>query len=370
MAFLRIRDYFTEIRETDLDDILEQTSQTTAKTLLQVRQNAEFDVQEIIATHLRHRYDERKFFPEIIPFVKADTYQINDLVEYSETPYDVATTYVLGNRVSFQQTISTVLNDDIFEANASVAAGETPATTPGKWDNKTENFSLFHAEQITTGVNPDTTFSFTANNFTGNHDTILGWDKTKTIFLKRIETRIRIYYTAADRTNDTNSIGVVDFDPSVISALGHHHDHRHNNHIHLRHQAHDDFDRAVKQFPTNIPIQFGTDRENSLSGDLSIIGFTPDTQEWDVVPSNSFIKGDNRNRMVKNLAVVLTIFQLHKLINPRNIPDIRIDARAEAMILMKKISTGKVTADLPIFHDDQKGQNITYGSQPKLSHRY
>lgn len=366
MSFLRIQDYFTEIRETDLDALLEQPSQTTAKTLLQVRQNAELDVQEIIATHLRHRYDERKFFSDIIPFVKADTYQINDLVEYSETPYDVATSYVSGSRISFEQTISTILNDDIFEANTAVSAGETPATTPGKWDNKTENFSLFHAEQITTGVNPDTTFIFTTNNFTGNHDTILGWNKTKTIFLKRIETRIRIYYTSADRTNDTNSIGVVDFDPSVISTLDHHD----NQHIHLRHQPHDDFDRAIKQFPTNIPIQFGTDRENSLSGDLSIIGFTPLNQEWDVVPTNSFIKGDNRNRIVKNLAVVLTIFQLHKLINPRNIPDIRIDARAEAMILMKKISEGKVTADLPIFHDDQKGQSITYGSQPKLSHRH
>ena len=373
MSFLRIRDYFSEIRETDLDAILKQISQSTAFTPTQVRQDNEQNMQEVVEAMIAHRFDTKKIFKDILTFNLIDTFQIEDLVEYSEPPYVGANTFVSGDRISFQQTINNVLNDDIFEANQSVGINESPSTNPAKWDKITENFSLFFTLQPTTGNLPDTAFSFTTNNFTGNHDTILGWDKTRTIFLKRIESRIKIYYTSADRDNDTDSIGIVDFNPAVLNHFDHFDNDGHGLHQHQRLQGHHGplFDPAIKIFPTNIPILFGTDTENSLSGDLSIIGFIPKDTTWDVVPTNFFTKGDNRSRLIKKILVNLSIFELHKLISPRNISDIIGEAKDDAMNTLKRIMDGKITPpNLPVLFDETKGQEITFDSNFPLNHQY
>ena len=155
MSFLRLRDYFTEIRETDLDTILKQLSQSTAYTTDKVREDNEQNMQEVVEAMIAHRYDVKKIFKDILTFNLADTFQINDLVEYSETAYDATLTYILDDRVSFSQTISSVLNDDIYNANQAVAVGETPTTTPLKWDKITENASLYYVLNPTTGNLPD-----------------------------------------------------------------------------------------------------------------------------------------------------------------------------------------------------------------------
>lgn len=368
MPFLRKVDYFTEIREADLDVILKQITQSTAFTPTKVREDNEQNVQEVVEAMIAHRFDTKKIFKDILTFTLSDTFQINDLVEYSEPPYVAANTFVSGNRVSFKQTIVEVLNDDIFEANQAVGINQSPSANPAKWDKITENFSLYFALQPTTGNLPDTAFAFTKNNFTGNHELILGWDKTRTIFLKRIESRIKIYYTSTDRDNDTDSIGIVDFNPAVLDHFNHFDHHGHRQHHINGHQL---FDPSIKIFPTNIPILFGTDTENSLSGDLSIIGFIPKDTTWNVVPTNFFTKGDNRSRLIKKILVNLAIFELHKLINPRNIPDLRGETKDDAMSLLKDIKKGTITPpDLPIFFDEDRGQNIIFSSNLKLNHQY
>jgi len=371
MGFLRVQDYFTEIREDDLNTILTQLSQTTSFPPTRVREENELNTQEIVETKIRHRYDVRKIFKGIEPFTLTDTFQINDLVEYSEPAYDATITYASGDRRSFSETVNGVLIDDIFEANTPIGTPEP--FDPTKWDKITENFSLYFAQQPTTGNLPDTAFAFTENAFTGNHELIEGWDKTKTIFLKRVESTIKIYYSSAERANDTNSIGIVSFNPGELdNAFFHNHEHSHHserqNHIHGHRGPL--FDPSIKEFPTNIPIQFGTDAENSVSGDLSIIGFIPKDTEWDVVPSNFFIKGDNRSRLMRKIVINIAIFELHKLINPRNIPDLRGEAKDDMMMLLEKISNGKITPDLPIFFDEDKGQSITFNGNRKLKHHY
>lgn len=372
MSFLRVQDYFTEIREQDLDVILKQLSQTTSFTPDKVREENELNTQEIVGTMIRHRYDVRKIFKPIIPFTLADTFQINDLTEYSEPAYDATITYSTGDRRSFSETVNGVLLDDIFAANTNIGTPE--AFDPTKWDKITENFTLYFALQPSTGNLPDTAFAFSENNFTGNHDLIEGWDKTKTIFLKRVESTIKIYYSSAERDNDTNSIGIVSFNPDELDDNFFNHHGEHHHHAHRQNHIHGHrgplFDPSIKTFTTNIPIQFGADAENSLSGDLSIIGFIPKDTTWDVVPSNFFVKGDNRSRLMKKIVINIAIFELHKLINPRNIPDLRGEAKDDSMELLKKIESGKITADLPIFFDEERGQSITFDSNRKLRHQY
>ena len=365
--FLRKRDYFSEIREQDLDTILEQSAQVTAHTPEQVRQDNELNMEDIMKTMLRHRYDVQNIFKPIISFVLADTYQIGDLVEYSEPAWDRTATYVATNRVSFETEIEGILSDDIYEANTSIAANEDPLTEPTKWDKKVKNKSLYFAERTTTNILPTVTESFTEDNFTGNYDRIEGWNKSNTLYFLRKETRIFIFLSTADRDNEQDAVGVINFDPTSTETPSRL---RQRNRDSKRRFKIDEFDRAIKEFPTDIPIEFGDDRENSLSGTLSIKGFIPDGQTWEVTATNNWTEGDNRSRLIKKILVNLCIFELHKLINPRNIPDLRGEAKDDAMALLKKISDGKIDADLPVLFEEQQGQSITFDSNPRLNHQY
>ncbi len=343
MPYLRKRDYFTEIRETDLDEILTQASQETPHSPNTVRLDAELDVIAVVETKIRYRFDVAKIFKDIIPYADATAFQIGDVTQYTESKYDPSATYSLNDRVSHSflkdEGALQVQVDDIFNNTTAVTTAEDFDIS--KWAKLTENGSIYFCEIPSTGNKPDTAFAFTKNAFTGNHDLILGWDKTNTIFFKRFDPQVKLYYLAADRTADTNSIGIVDFDPV-----------------------------AKDTFPDNRPIDKGTDKENTVSGDLSFIGFVPDLTTWDVVPSNFFIKGDNRDRVIRKIVVTLVIYELHKLISPRNIPDLRLEAKDDAMILLNKIERGEITPDLPLYFDETRGQTISFGGEAANSFRW
>ena len=85
-----------------------------------------------------------------------------------------------------------------------------------------------------------------------------------------------------------------------------------------------------------------------------------------------FAKGDSRNQQIKTYTLDISLYHLHSRINPRNIPQLRMDRRDEAMKMLEKISDGKITADLPVRSDvdDVAGHNIIYGSNYKKTWGY
>lgn len=336
MTYLRKRDYFTSIREADLDVILEELSQTTPFTPTQVRQENELEAQEKVSAMIRHRYDVRKIFYDILTYSDTTQFNENDLVEYTEGAYSDASTYSIGDRVSYSFVVSNVTVENIYVANTNITVAEPFDAT--KWDAITENASLYICRRPSLGNKPGTDFGYDTNLFTGNHDTILGWDKSNTLYLKRDDQHIKLYFSASDRSNDANSVGIVPFEPKP------------------------------KVFPTNIPIEEGVDKENSVHGDLSIIGFINDGTEWEVTPSLFWEKGDNRSPLVKGIVVDIALFDIHGLINPRNIPDFIGEKRDNAMDILKKMQKGQISPDLPIFYDEEKGQSISFGSNRKNSY--
>ncbi len=342
MAYLRKSDYFAEIREKDLDELIEQAAQETGFTPNKVRLENELNTQSLVEDMIRNRYDVNKIFKDVIPFVLADQYQIEDLVEYTETAYDSSTTYVSGNRVSYRQKLlegrNQVLLDDIYEATSNVTPAEPFDSS--KWSKVTESRSLYVCKDPSINSNPDTAFAFTTNNFTGNHDLIKGWDTSNTLFFVADDFQVRMYYSSADRSADNNSVGVVDFR------------------------------RGVKEFPDNRPILKGTDNDNILGGDLSFIGFIPDDTNWSVIPSNNFTKEDNRNRSIRKIVIDLAIANLHKLISPKNVPEHRLEAKDDAMMWLKKIESGAISADLPLYFDENRGARIQWNSNIKRDLRF
>jgi hypothetical protein len=82
---------------------------------------------------------------------------------------------------------------------------------------------------------------------------------------------------------------------------------------------------------------------------------TTDTDYWTV--------GDNRYPMFVELAMDMTLYNLHARINPRNIPDLRIERNREALDQLDRWASGTDTAEvLNINTTDSQGFSIRYGN--------
>ena len=67
----------------------------------------------------------------------------------------------------------------------------------------------------------------------------------------------------------------------------------------------------------------------------------------------------------------MVLYEIHKVINPRNIPQLRIDAYNECMNTLEKISKGSITADLPIYEkQDELGQRVDWGTSSSNNYNW
>ncbi len=85
------------------------------------------------------------------------------------------------------------------------------------------------------------------------------------------------------------------------------------------------------------------------------------------LPSNNtyWTYGDNRNQQLKVYMIDVCLYHLHSNINPRNIPQLRIDRYNNALNWCKMINRGEITANLPEILPVQ-GQVISVSSNTKL----
>jgi hypothetical protein len=84
-----------------------------------------------------------------------------------------------------------------------------------------------------------------------------------------------------------------------------------------------------------------------------------------IVTSNAtyWTVGDNRYPMFVELAMDMTLYNLHARINPRNIPDLRIERNREALDQLDRWASGTDTAEvLNINTADSEGFSIRYGN--------
>jgi len=73
--------------------------------------------------------------------------------------------------------------------------------------------------------------------------------------------------------------------------------------------------------------------------------------------------GDNRYPMFVELAMDMTLYNLHARINPRNIPDLRIERNREDLDQLDRWASGTDTAEvLNINSTDSTGYSIRYGN--------
>lgn len=74
---------------------------------------------------------------------------------------------------------------------------------------------------------------------------------------------------------------------------------------------------------------------------------------------------------IRQRIIDLTLYHLHANINPRNIPELRMNRRDEAISYLKAVQKGDVQLSLPLYTDTSTGGQITYGCNTKRkAHRY
>lgn len=109
----------------------------------------------------------------------------------------------------------------------------------------------------------------------------------------------------------------------------------------------------------------------ALSGST---GITPGTAEasgvWAEITSQSaqplnntryWQEGDSRPQDILGVYIDVCLYHIHSQINPRNIPELRMNRRDEGISWLKLINEGKVTPGLPLIVPEQ-GNNVRYGS--------
>ena len=100
--------------------------------------------------------------------------------------------------------------------------------------------------------------------------------------------------------------------------------------------------------------------------DQTISGISPvdDPTKW--------TKGDTRNALIKMHLVDITLYHLHSRINPRNIPDFRIERYRDCIKWLEMVAKAKISVNLPIIEpeEDQVGLRIKWDSNEKFNHQY
>jgi phage gp36-like protein len=91
----------------------------------------------------------------------------------------------------------------------------------------------------------------------------------------------------------------------------------------------------------------------------------------DADPTNWVEISDTRDQQLKLYLIDVTLYHTHSRINPRNIPDLRLLRRDEAIKWLTMISKGDITVNLPeIDAENKQGYSITYGGETKRTNSY
>lgn len=97
----------------------------------------------------------------------------------------------------------------------------------------------------------------------------------------------------------------------------------------------------------------------------TIAGESPDT-----APSK-WTKSDIRHQYLLTIFIDITLYHAHSRINPRNVPDFRIERYRDAIDWLKKVNKGFVTPDFPVKENPVvEGRNIHFGTTKIDSNTY
>lgn len=134
--------------QRDVDILLEVTTDQDGQDFLVQRQQF---AQDFIASKIQHRYDPAQIFLDVNIFDIAATYAIGDLIYYEETAWVLGTSYVVDDRISYQNYIYVNIQDTAVELPTNAAY----------WTKIIRNKQYYDTILAGSGVYPEITTSFT-----------------------------------------------------------------------------------------------------------------------------------------------------------------------------------------------------------------
>ncbi len=335
--FLTFKDYFFQIQECDLNQILGEKKEVDCNCLADktkyILLEAENEGQEEICSYLRGRYKIDEIFAGTQQWSSGSTYFGKNLVVYDEPKFLTGSTYNKFDRVNFC--------GRIYECTTNNTTGATPsitATTPFNYIVDANEF--FYANL------PSPEFNVNENYRQGQ----LVWFEDNIYQAKQNIRGIN----PADSQNLELRYGI----PSVQGGVGY-------------------FVSEFSNLPNSQPI---VNSNWSLYNGPVSSWFTGTTYYFSgVQPTNLtyFTKGDNRNPQIKMYLIDIILYHLHSRLNPRNIPElrnIRYDGNSSlqtggAIGWLKNVEKGKVNLNVPEIEPKQGG-SIRFGSYPKTNNWY
>jgi len=148
MAYLIENDIRNLLPQRDIDILLEVATDEDGLDFLTQRQQF---AQDFISSKIQHRYDPGQIFIDVNVFAFAATYAVGDFIFYEESAWIAGTSYVIGNRISYQNYIyDCIQNTDT----------ELP-TNASYWTKVIRNKQYFNCILAGSGVLPEVTTSFT-----------------------------------------------------------------------------------------------------------------------------------------------------------------------------------------------------------------
>lgn len=105
------------------------------------------------------------------------------------------------------------------------------------------------------------------------------------------------------------------------------------------------------------------DNETLYSSTAEGTGNTPDNTDY-------WKPGDTRHQQILMYMIDITLYHLHARINPRNVPELRMQRRDEAIKWLKAVSDGKLQPNLPIYDttdDEDANTIIRWDSNTKMN---
>lgn len=127
-------------------------------------------------------------------------------------------------------------------------------------------------------------------------------------------------------------------------------------------------------YPTLYPNVFPDDESRGLSQWKFVEDFSIPKEEFpalsaDGAEPNKWTLGDNRDQILVQVIIDLTLWRLHSRISPMNIPKLREDNKNASFAWLRGVKNGELNTDLPLLQPAQ-GDDIVWGSKPKVVNGY
>lgn len=297
------------------NDYLKVSLSETVRDLIDTNYNQWLDAEQAaqieMASYLNQRYITSQIFTDTTVYDSIRTYSAKHLVQYTESEYNDLTSYVVGDRVSF--------DGYIYECYLA-AQGISPENTT-YWVKRVEDYSLYYVTLPYDEWDKDTTYDI------GDIVWYKNKNYTATVSNKNIEPTSNSGVWGSGTTY-TISAGLT---PDI--------------------EYHDEI--TYSQF--NIVTYMGN--KYTYKNIAPTAGHLPtDTNYWDLETTQyEWTKGDNRNALLVRFLLDITAYHFMRSVSARAIPDHikeayngnSADDRGGALGWLKNVAKGFVSADLP-----------------------